>query len=113
MQFADGKNDLALHEGGLAYTLRMAVPVEMHHAGGPELQRDVVAIIEHVLSDRPGTGGSQLSARGEATVGDNKAGQYGNRCSVTIYERCCTSAFHCVSSGAILGCSDLVRCGPP
>jgi hypothetical protein len=32
----------------------MAVSVEMHHTGGPELQRDVVAIIEHVLSDRPG-----------------------------------------------------------
>lgn len=54
VQFADGKNDLALHESGLAYTLRMAVPVEMHHTGGPELQRDVVAIIEHVLSYRPG-----------------------------------------------------------
>jgi hypothetical protein len=28
----------------------MAVSVEMHHTGNPEVQRDVVAIIEHVLS---------------------------------------------------------------
>ena len=32
----------------------MGVTVEMHNTGDPELQRDVVAIIEHVLSDRPG-----------------------------------------------------------
>ena len=32
----------------------MAVAVEMHNTGDPELQRDVVAIIEHVFSDRPG-----------------------------------------------------------
>jgi len=31
----------------------MGVTVE-HNTGDPELQRDVVAIIEHVLSDRPG-----------------------------------------------------------
>ena len=33
------KKALALHEGGLAYTLRMAVSIEMHHTGGPEQQR--------------------------------------------------------------------------
>lgn len=31
----------------------MAVAVEMHNTGD-EQQRDVVAIVEHVLSDRPG-----------------------------------------------------------
>lgn len=33
----------------------MAVTVEMHNTGDAELQRDVVAMIEHVLSDRLGT----------------------------------------------------------
>jgi hypothetical protein len=33
---------------------RMAVAVEMQNTGDPEHQRDVVAIVEHVLSDRPG-----------------------------------------------------------
>jgi hypothetical protein len=32
----------------------MAVTVEMHNTGDPEVQRDVVAIVEHVLSDRLG-----------------------------------------------------------
>jgi hypothetical protein len=32
----------------------MEVSVEMHNTGDPEVQRDVVAIVEHVLSDRPG-----------------------------------------------------------
>jgi hypothetical protein len=32
----------------------MAVSVEMHNTGDPEVQRDTVAIVEHVLSDRPG-----------------------------------------------------------
>ena len=32
----------------------MAVSVEMHNTGDPALQRDVVAIVEHVLADRPG-----------------------------------------------------------
>jgi len=32
----------------------MAVVVEMHNTGNPELQRDIVAMIEHVLSDRSG-----------------------------------------------------------
>ena len=32
----------------------MAVAVEIHNTGDPEWQRDVVAILEHILSDRPG-----------------------------------------------------------
>jgi hypothetical protein len=32
----------------------MTVRVEMHNTGNQDLQRDVVAIIEHVLADRPG-----------------------------------------------------------
>jgi hypothetical protein len=32
----------------------MAVTVEMHNTGDAESQRDVVAMIEHVFSDRPG-----------------------------------------------------------
>ena len=32
----------------------MPVTVEMHNTGEANLQRDVVARIEHVLSDRPG-----------------------------------------------------------
>jgi hypothetical protein len=32
----------------------MAVTVEMHNTGHADVQRDVVAIVEHVLSDRPG-----------------------------------------------------------
>ena len=34
----------------------MGVTVEMHNTGDPELQRDVVAIIEHVLWIGLGTG---------------------------------------------------------
>jgi hypothetical protein len=34
----------------------MAVLVEMHHTGDPALRRGVVAIVDHVLSDRPGEG---------------------------------------------------------
>jgi hypothetical protein len=32
----------------------MSVSVEMHNTGDPELQREVVAMVEHVLSTRPG-----------------------------------------------------------
>jgi hypothetical protein len=32
----------------------MAVTVETHNLGNPELQRDVVALLEHVLSNRSG-----------------------------------------------------------
>jgi hypothetical protein len=39
---------------GLAYTFPMAVIVEMQNTGEPEVQRDVVAMVEHVLSDRLG-----------------------------------------------------------
>jgi len=34
--------------------LRMAVSVEMHHTGDATSQREVVALVEHVLADRPG-----------------------------------------------------------
>ena len=36
------------------YTDRMAVTVEIHNTGDLEWQRDVVAIVEHILADRPG-----------------------------------------------------------
>jgi hypothetical protein len=50
----------------------MAV-VEMHNTGDPELQREVIAIVEHVLSNRPGDWrvviiGSQGSDRWEMTI---------------------------------------------
>ena len=32
----------------------MAVTVEMQHTGEPTRQREVAAVIEHVLADRPG-----------------------------------------------------------
>ncbi len=32
----------------------MAVSVEMHNTGDAELQREVVAMVEHVLASRPG-----------------------------------------------------------
>ena len=53
--------------------LAMTVSVEMHNTGDPELQRDVVAIVEHVLSDRRGDWrvlivGSQGSDRWEMKV---------------------------------------------
>jgi hypothetical protein len=32
----------------------MAVTVEMHNTGNSESRRDVIAMIEHVLSERPG-----------------------------------------------------------
>jgi len=51
----------------------MAVSVEMHHTGDLELQREVVAMVEHVLSDRPGDWrvvivGSQGSDRWEMRI---------------------------------------------
>ena len=51
----------------------MADLVEMHHTGDPELQRDVVAMVEHVLSDRSGDWrvtiiGTQASDRWEMTI---------------------------------------------
>jgi hypothetical protein len=52
---------------------RMAVSVEMHHTGDAGLQRDVMAMIEHVLSDRLGNWrvlivGSQGSDRWEMRI---------------------------------------------
>jgi hypothetical protein len=32
----------------------MAVTVEMHNTGDPALRAEVVSLIEHILSDRPG-----------------------------------------------------------
>lgn len=51
----------------------MAVTVEMHNTGDAERQRDAVAMIEHVLSDRAGTWhvvivGSQGSDRWEMRI---------------------------------------------
>lgn len=51
----------------------MAVTVEMQNTGDPELQRDVVAMVEHVLSDRSGEWrvvivGSQGSDRWEMKI---------------------------------------------
>jgi hypothetical protein len=51
----------------------MSVTVEMHHTGDAERQRDVVAIVEHVLSDRPGDWrvfiiGSQANDRWEIKI---------------------------------------------
>ena len=51
----------------------MAVTVEMHHTGDAGLQRDVVAMIEHVLADRPGNWrvsiiGSQANDRWELKI---------------------------------------------
>ena len=51
----------------------MSVTVEMHHTGHAERQRDVVAIVEHVLSDRPGDwrvfiSGSQANDRWEMKI---------------------------------------------
>ena len=51
----------------------MSVTVEMHHTGDAEQRRDVLAMIEHVLSDRPGDWrvsiiGSQGSDRWEMKI---------------------------------------------
>jgi hypothetical protein len=51
----------------------MPVIVETHNTGNPEVQRDVVALIEHVLSNRPGDWrvlivGSQGSDRWELKI---------------------------------------------
>lgn len=51
----------------------MAVKVEMHNTGDLELQRDVVASVEHVLADRQGEWqvlivGSQGSDRWEMKI---------------------------------------------
>lgn len=51
----------------------MAVTVEMQSTGDPKSQRDVVAMVEHVLSERPGDwrvliAGSQGSDRWEMKI---------------------------------------------
>ena len=51
----------------------MAVSVEMQHTGDPTRQRDVAAVIEHVLADRAGDWrvsivGSQANDRWEMRI---------------------------------------------
>jgi len=51
----------------------MAVTVEVHHTGEPELRAEVVAVIEHVFADRPGDWrvsivGSQANDRWEMQI---------------------------------------------
>jgi hypothetical protein len=51
----------------------MAVSVEMQHTGDPAQQRDVAAVIEHVLADRAGDWrvsivGSQANDRWEMRI---------------------------------------------
>ena len=51
----------------------MAVLVEMHHTGGAASQREVAALVEHVLADRPGKWlvsivGSKGSDRWQMTI---------------------------------------------
>jgi hypothetical protein len=51
----------------------MGVTVEMRNTGDAERQRDVVALIEHVLADRPGNWrvsivGSRANDRWEMTI---------------------------------------------
>jgi hypothetical protein len=45
----------------------MAATVEMHNTGDADLQRDVVAIVEHMLADRPIVG-SQANDRWEMKI---------------------------------------------
>jgi hypothetical protein len=60
-------------QGSCRTLLGMAVKVEVHNTGDLELQRDVVASVEHILSDRPGEWqvlivGSQGSDRWEMKI---------------------------------------------
>ena len=50
----------------------MAVLVEMHNTGDPALQRDVVAIVEHVLSDRPSDHVSPASRVSKSAAGSTQ-----------------------------------------
>ena len=57
----------------MIFSGRMAVSVEMHNTGDAALQRDVVAIVEHVLADRLGNWrvlivGSQANDRWEVKI---------------------------------------------
>ncbi len=56
----------------------MAVSVAMQHTGDPASQREVAAVIEHVLADRPGDWlvsivGSQANDRWEMKIGGPNA----------------------------------------
>src|SRR6266481_3721330 len=56
----------------------MAVTVEMHNTGDPALRAEVVSVIEHILSDRPGDWrvsivGSQANDRWEMKIVGPKA----------------------------------------
>jgi hypothetical protein len=60
-------------EGVVIFSGSMAVSVEMQHTGDRASQRDVVAVIEHVLADRPGDWrvsivGSQANDRWEMRI---------------------------------------------
>jgi hypothetical protein len=51
----------------------MAVSVDMQHTGDPTQQREVAAVIEHMLADRPGNWrvwivGSQANDRSEMRI---------------------------------------------
>ena len=46
-----------------------AVSVEMHHTGDAKRQRDVVAIVEHVLADRPSDHVSPASRVSKSAAG--------------------------------------------
>ncbi len=56
----------------------MAVTVEMHNTGDPAQRAEVVSVVEHVLSDRPGDWrvsivGSQANDRWEMKIVGPKA----------------------------------------
>ena len=59
--------------GAVILSGSMAVSVEMHHTGDSGSQREVAAVIEHVLADRPGDWrvsivGSQANDRWEMKI---------------------------------------------
>ena len=62
-----------LQRSGATMLLGMAVTVEMQNTGDPGVRAEVVAIIEHVLGDRPGDWrvailGSQANDRWEMMI---------------------------------------------
>src|SRR5271157_6135572 len=59
--------------GAVIFSGSMAVSVEMHNTGDPDLRRNVVAIVERVLADRSGDWrvlivGSQANDRWEMKI---------------------------------------------
>jgi len=49
----------------------MAVTVEMHNTGDSVLRSEIIAVVEHVLSDRPGDWSvSIISSKGQRSLGD-------------------------------------------